>query len=361
MRLPLIFLLLLSAGAAAADSSATSQIRSILASVPSSTQDNDLTAIAKAHAGDPSIQMQVGTAYLKLGNYGRAKPYLENAAKDQEEAASPELLFNLGLCDLKFKNTAPRSVKLIIAYFEKPDVAPNEPLQNLLGSLLFQMAHNDRQRKSALFKEGVQIYLAQDDQLEALRTTGEVRWGSSWINDEKKRDIDAQRSDLFARIREKRSDLDRANGEVAQRQRALNDALRHPIMNGQANRVARLRDDLNNAARSADQVNSEVSQLRKQLPLPNWPDSYDPLLPADLAGKPPTQIVAVDTAAPTPLELPTETPTSAPVDLPPEVDPPVVTTPPSVQPPVVHRPVKPVDKRPASEKPSGTSIFDFGD
>jgi hypothetical protein len=363
MRLPLIFILLAGLGATAdMDESPSAQIRTILTSVPSTTQDDDLTAIAKAHANDPLIQMQVGTAYLKLGNQGRAKSYLEDAARDLGKAAPVELLFNLAVCDLKFTNTAPRSVKLISAYFGRPDAAPNESLQNVLGSLLFQMAHNPAQRKSALFKEGVQTYLAQDDQLEALRKTGEVRWGSSWINEQKKREIDWQRSDLFAEIRETRTRLVRANDEVARRQRALSDALRRPMLTGQANRVARLRDYLNDAAQSADQIGSEVAQLRKQLPLPAWPETYDPLLPAALADKPPKEVVAVDKPTP-PADLPLPAATlptdTAPVANPDETE--ASPPPPQDEPPVVVTPpVKPVVKQPP-KKPSGTSIFDFGD
>lgn len=328
------------------------EVRAAIADPASKTQEKDLQAIAKKYGKDSVTLGAVGAAFLKIKRADLARPPLEAAMKLGKP--SRELIYNMGVLDLRQKTNAMRSVKSIADYLVAPDRQADEPMQNLLGSLMSLAAKNKTMRGSPVFAAAVDAYTKQDQQLDALRDGTEFRWGDGWVSAMEKRAIDRQRKLLGEDLETARKRLAAAKDDRDDAERQLK-RLEGSFLGGKSPPPYALksaRTAVQEAREDVSEAQDTVDEIRLKMPRPQWATAREPLLsPTPVA----EQEALADGGNILLPQVPAPEPVADVMDEPAAVE--AVTERPQPQQPAA----KPVPARSDDERPpvGGTSIFDF--
>jgi tetratricopeptide (TPR) repeat protein len=347
-------------------------VRALLPAVKSTPVEaaKKLSELMRSKPTDPVVLEGIGTAFLQMDRYDLAKPALEAALTASKNNPSRDLVFNLAVLDMKQKANVMRSVKLVSTYMQRPDALPDEPLQNLYGSLLMTAAKNKISRAAPLFQQAVTVYLAHDARLEQERTDGSKRWGDQWMAAKEKDILDKKRSRLIAEIDAAAKEYSAADDRLESIRKQLNriSGISDPYGRNR-NVIARLRDEASEAQSEVAKAKATLASLRQQLPRPAWAAAHEPIVPVAIAS---ADEPAIASAKPTADQPIAETPLAVadPVD-PPAVEPePAMVTDPepvaTATPPAPPRRTKPapiarIPAKPTGNTGFGSSIFDFGE
>ncbi|HEV7299269.1 MAG TPA: hypothetical protein VGN72_07885 [Tepidisphaeraceae bacterium] len=346
----------------------------LLAAPPPSELEKQLAEMVKLKSKDPATLESIGFAYLMLGKFDKARPVLEAAVAASAGTPSRDLVYNLGVVDLKQRTNAMRSVINIANLLGRPGLPPDEPLQDLFGSLIIAAGKNKPARKAPLFVNAVSTYVGHDAKLEGARRDGFTRWGGGWLSPAQKQADDKLRRDLQPQIDYLANDFEenRAAFEAAKKRA---EKLRSQVaFTKSASDKYELRVATERAAhydREAIESKGKLDQVRRRLPARQWAESHEPILPRTLArlqaDDAAAKVATVEPAMPEPVT------DAAPVDGAPtrqlQPEPELATAEPEaprVEAEVVAEPVKanprPIKRSPDERaQPTATSIFDFGD
>ncbi len=350
-----------------------------------------LSELLRKKQTDPVVLEGIAAGFLQMGRYDLAKPALEQALGASKGKPSRDLVFNIAVLDIKQKQNAMRSVKMVADYMQRPDAAVDEPLQNVFGTLLMTAAQNKTSRKAPVFQQAVPVYMQHDAKLEEGRSDGSKRWGDQWMDADEKEELDETRAELLGKIKLATDEVtvasrqeDKARDNYGRLARAMSLS---PRGSAQLEReAARAKSAWNEASKELAEAKQKRSDLWSEMPRPSWSEERSPIVPTVIATGQPTETVASaestgDMAIPDPapagqtevvtaevpfpeLKLPDAEPmTPEPVAVEPVAPEPTVVAAP---PPPVRQPVrKPVTAAKTPKAPDkstfGSSIFDFGE
>lgn len=292
-----------------------------------------------------NVDHAIAVAYLMQSRYDKAKPYVERSIGVRP--ASREEVYNLGVYDLKTKKDLVRSINAVKSYLALHKTTPDEPMLVLLGSCLDLAAETNRTGgNSNLFNDAVSLYTGTLKTLEQSRP-GEHLWGDRWVSGAEWRQIEEDKRRTEGDIKFQQSQLDSAQREVADLKERIALQRRQDQMNGRMGRATGWEDNLARAQRRVDEYQDKIRDLRKQLPMPEFPKELAPVLPVTVMSIVRPVTPASETQPPaSSTEAPpnkTKPPVQKPVDPEPPVAPP---------PEPVAAPERPAPERPAPDRPA---------
>jgi tetratricopeptide (TPR) repeat protein len=234
----------------------------------------------------------LGICYMALSRYDKAIEPLERAYLSPQRGRS--LILNRAIVDLVQKTNIARGIKEVKDLLAR-ETAPDEIALNVLGASLGHSGMDEHFSQTAYFQGVAAFYDAKNKELEATRS-GDARWGTEWLSREMVRRKLAQLADEQAKYQTAVADARNAEGLVS----AAHSNIDGMVTTGLS--PARAYADLDRAKQMLSSATAHQHEAWKNMPRPDWPKTFSPVLPEALGGyvfgTPAPVAVAVVTPAP---------------------------------------------------------------
>jgi tetratricopeptide (TPR) repeat protein len=285
----------------------------------------------------------LGICYMALNRYDKAIEPLERAYLSTQHGRS--LIINRAIVDLVQKANIARGIKEVKDFLAKQNV-PDEVALNVLGASLGHSGMDEHFSQTPYFQSVATFYETKSNELESTRS-GEARWGTEWLSTavvrRKQQELAAEQLKYQTAV----SDARKAEGLVS----AAHSNIDGMVATGLS--PARAYADLDRAKQMLSSATAHQHESWKNMPRPEWPKTFPPVLPEALGGhvfgSPAPVTVAVVKAEPAiPIKPASEVRTTVATAPPPRVM--------TVAPPVISKPARRIAVRNAVAVPVGPDL-----